>query len=102
MNDSDLPTAFSRRQFLAGSTAFAAGTLVATAQTSSSAATREIVPSPDYGIANGNIHHSVMGWCFNPMPTEELMDACNAMGMTAMEGINSTFYPRLRELGMNP
>jgi len=24
------------------------------------------------------------------------------MGMTAMEGINAKFYPRLRELGMNP
>lgn len=50
----------------------------------------------------GKIRHSVMGWCFNPMPTEELMNACDAMGMTAMEGIDSRFYPRLRELGMNP
>jgi hydroxypyruvate isomerase len=102
MNDSDLPTAFSRRQFLAGTTVLTAGTLVASAQPSSLTATREAVPPPDYKIANGNIRHSVMGWCFNPMPTEEVMDACHAMGMTAMEGISSTFYPRLRELGMNP
>lgn len=43
-----------------------------------------------------------MGWCFNPIPTAELMDACKAMGMTAMEGISSSHYPRLRELGMKP
>ena len=42
-----------------------------------------------------------MGWCFNPMPTPELIDACHRMGMTAMEGIGREFYPKIRELGMN-
>ncbi|MEQ1862533.1 MAG: TIM barrel protein [Chthoniobacteraceae bacterium] len=64
--------------------------------------TRADVPPPDYRIKNGRIRHSVMGWCLNPMPTEELIAGCHAMGMTAMEGIDKKFYPRLRELGMKP
>jgi hydroxypyruvate isomerase len=43
-----------------------------------------------------------MGWCYNPIPTEELIEACHRMGMPAMEGINRKHYPKLRELGMTP
>lgn len=43
-----------------------------------------------------------MGWCFNPMPTGELMAGCHRMGMTAMEGIERKFYPELRKIGMKP
>jgi hypothetical protein len=32
-----------------------------------------------------------MGWCFKPMPTEELIEVCHRMGMPAMEGINAKF-----------
>ncbi len=60
------------------------------------------VPPPDYRIEHGRIRHSVMGWCFNPMPTSDLIAACHRMGMTAMEGIDAKFYPNLRELGMRP
>lgn len=60
------------------------------------------VPPPDYSIQRGRIHHSVMGWCFQPLPVEELINACHKMGMTAMEGIDPKYYPRLRELGMKP
>jgi hydroxypyruvate isomerase len=59
-------------------------------------------PPPDYKIANGRIHHSVMSWCFRPMPMEELIDACHRMGMTAMEGIDPKYYPLMREKGMKP
>jgi len=69
---------------------------------SAAAPTPELVPPPDYRIQQGRIRHSVMGWCFNPMPTEQLMGACHGMGMTAMEGIDARHYPRLRELGMKP
>jgi hydroxypyruvate isomerase len=58
-------------------------------------------PPADYRIERGRIKHSVMGWCFNPMPTTELIDACHRMGMTAMEGIGREFYPKIREAGMN-
>ncbi|MCA9248938.1 MAG: TIM barrel protein, partial [Planctomycetales bacterium] len=59
------------------------------------------IPGEDYRIASGRIRQSVMGWCFNPMPTDTLIDACHAMGMPAMEGISRSHYSRLRKLGMH-
>ncbi|MBN1441488.1 MAG: TIM barrel protein [Planctomycetes bacterium] len=43
-----------------------------------------------------------MGWCFQPMPVEDLIEACHRMGMPAMEGIDSKYYPMLKERGMVP
>jgi len=60
------------------------------------------VPGADYKIQHGRIRHSVMSWCFKPMPMEQLIDACQAMGMTAMEGIDKAFYPEMRKRGMKP
>ncbi|MEQ1851365.1 MAG: TIM barrel protein [Chthoniobacteraceae bacterium] len=92
----------SRRSFL-GTAALAATGAAALSPTRASAApTPANVPAADYKIEHGRIRHSVMGWCFNPMPTEELIAGCHQMGMTAMEGIDKKFYPRLREVGMKP
>ena len=92
----------SRRRFLYGSTLAAA--TAASLPVAKAAATRTPagVPGENYKIQNGRIRHSVMGWCFNPMPTGELMAGCHRMGMTAMEGIERKFYPELRKLGMKP
>jgi hydroxypyruvate isomerase len=96
------PPSISRRRFLYGSTLAAAGAASMRAPHASAAATPPGVPGPDYKIQNGRIHHSVMGWCFNPMPTPELIAACDSMGMKAMEGIDRKFYPELRKRGMKP
>jgi hydroxypyruvate isomerase len=95
---------FTRRCFLtAGAAAsVATATYVSSARGEKKPSSQAEVPGPDYKIQNGRIHHSVMGWCFAPMPTPQLIDACHAMGMTAMEGISAEHYPRLRELGMKP
>lgn len=92
----------SRRRFLYGSTLAAA--TAASLPVAKAAATRTPagVPGENYKIQNGRIRHSVMGWCFNPMPTGELMAGCHRMGMTAMEGIERKFYPELRKIGMKP
>ena len=58
------------------------------------------IPPEDYRIEHGRIHQSVMGWCFNPMPMETLIDACARMGMPAMEGVDRKFYPEIRKRGM--
>lgn len=97
----------SRRQFVAKSAAAttAASGLMSVrtrAAANQTTPTAESVPPPDYRIEHGRVRHSVMGWCFNPMPNEELMAACHKMGMTAMEGIDAKYYPKLRELGMKP
>lgn len=100
-----------RRQFLtAGATLGLGAGFISQSQAQAQAnepGSQEFLPSspppgPEYKIQHGKIRHSVMGWCFNPMPTETLINACHAMGMTAMEGIDSKFYPRLKELGMKP
>ncbi len=51
-------------------------------------------------IKHGQIRQSIMGWCFNPMPTLELAKHCKAIGLEAMEGINTKFYPQIQELGL--
>ncbi len=41
-----------------------------------------------------------MAWCFSPMPMETLIPACAKMGMVAMEGINDTYYPLMKQHGL--
>ena len=53
-----------------------------------------------FKVKNGRIRHSVMGWCFNPMPTMELAKHCKEIGLVAMEGIDAKHYPAVRELGL--
>jgi len=55
---------------------------------------------PDFRIRNGRIKQSIMGWTYNPMPTPELARHCKAIGLVAMEGIDSKHYPMVRELGL--
>lgn len=55
---------------------------------------------PAFKIKNNRVKQSIMGWTFNPMPTEELAKHCAALGMHAMEGVDAKHYPMIRELGM--
>ena len=53
-----------------------------------------------FKVKHGRIRQSVMGWCFNPMPTMELAKHCKDIGLVAMEGIDAKHYPAVRELGL--
>lgn len=55
---------------------------------------------PDFKIRNGRIKQSIMGWTFNPMPTEELAKHCKNLAMHAMEGVDPKHYPMIRDLGL--
>ncbi|HRA89015.1 MAG TPA: TIM barrel protein [Planctomycetaceae bacterium] len=80
----------SRRNILLGTAAVAlagVGPLHANTQ-----AVRESVPA-DFRIHNKRIRQSVMGWCFNPMPILRLIQHCADIGLEAIEGISSEFYP---------
>lgn len=55
---------------------------------------------PAFKIKNNRVKQSIMGWTFNPMPTEELARHCKALGMHAMEGVDAKHYPMIRELGL--
>ena len=84
---------FSRRSFLS-----AAGAAVVAGASPAFAAARE-APGEDYRVQNGRIKQSVYGWCFNPMPTEELIAACHRMGIPAMD-VGRNYYPELRRRGI--
>lgn len=56
--------------------------------------------APDARIRHGRIRQSIMGWTFNPMPVPELARLCRDIGLVAMEGVDATFYPAIRELGL--
>ncbi len=75
----------------------AAGT-VAVGTATSIAADRPV--EPDFKILNSRIRQSVMGWCFNPMPAEELARHCRDIGLEAIEGISAEHYPAARKLGL--
>ncbi len=55
---------------------------------------------PDFCIRQGRIRQSIMGWTFNPMPVPELARHCKAIGLVAMEGVDSKHYAMIRELGL--
>jgi hydroxypyruvate isomerase len=89
-----------RRGFLTGAAAACAGTTLSLGATQTAAAQITAdVPPEDYRIENGRIKQSVYGWCFQPMPTEELIRACHRMGVPAMD-VGAKYYPLLKELGM--
>jgi hydroxypyruvate isomerase len=73
-------------------------TAAATAATITGAQSEE--NKKPFRIKNGRIRQSIMGWCFNPMPTLELAKHCKEIGLVAMEGIDSKHYPAVRELGL--
>lgn len=54
----------------------------------------------DFQIANRRIRQSVMGWCYKPMSEATLMDHCAKIGIEAIEGIDSKFYPEAIKKGL--
>ncbi len=91
----------SRRQFLGTGLGVSGSALILGSHTNlQGKQPTEAIPDEDYHIQNGRIRQSVMGWCFNPMPTKKLIAACHKMRMPAMEGIDRQHYPRIKELGM--
>jgi hydroxypyruvate isomerase len=81
--------------------AAAAATLGTTAASRIGAGADPPPPAADYRVTHGRIRQSVMGWCFDPMPAMELAQHCKAMGLTAIEGIDTQFYPQIKELGLD-
>ncbi|MCA9221602.1 MAG: TIM barrel protein [Planctomycetales bacterium] len=94
----DISMPLNRRQILSA----AAGAALAT--TVNSKPTRaDDLPKSDAGLSvvkNGRIRQSIMGWCFKPMPIEQLAQHCRAIGLVAMEGIGREYYPAVRDLGL--
>jgi hydroxypyruvate isomerase len=88
----------SRRDLLSTTAGVLAAGSVAALATASTAA--EPTLAADFKVKHGRIRQSVMGWCFNPMPTPELAQHCRDIGLVAMEGISAEHYPAVRKLGL--
>ncbi len=84
----------SRRQLL--SAAGAAGLL-----TAAGAPRQATAADPEFKVSKGRIRQSVMGWCFRPLPAEQLARHCRDIGLVAIEGISAHDYPAVRRLGLN-
>lgn len=57
--------------------------------------------NPAFRITRRRIRQSIMGWTYNPMPVPELARLCKDIGFAAMEGVDASHYPLIRELGMD-
>ncbi len=53
-----------------------------------------------FRVKNGRIKQSVVPWCFNPMPPEELVRHSAALGLASVELIDPKHWPLIKELGM--
>ena len=84
---------FSRRHWLtaAGSTAVAAAGL---GQLSGQE------PAAESPQLRGNIHHSVVAWCFNPMDVPTLAQHAVKLGIKSVELVPPEHWPMLKKLGL--
>ena len=90
-------TNISRRNLMKAATV---GVGLASASVSGQAQLARGEATKRYKIKNKRIRQSIMGWTFNPMPTEELISACVEIGLTGIEGINRKFYPAAKKAGL--
>lgn len=87
-----------RRTWIAG--AVSGAVVSAAAQTVNSNAFAQEQPAATEIKRMGRIRQSVMGWCFNPMPAEELASLGKRLGLVAIEGISAASYPAVKKLGL--
>jgi len=101
MTKSSPSKTISRRRFAQGLATACVGAAVAGSSKQALAEeAASLAPPADYKIQHGRLKQSVMSWCFNPIPAEQLIDACSRLGLHAMEGIDTKHYPLIREKGM--
>ena len=82
-----------RRNWLAGT----AGVVASGVAASKLIGDDEIAPKK----RKGRIKQSVMGWCFKPMSGVEVAKLGKRLGLVAIEGIPSTDYPAVKEIGLD-
>ena len=97
--DSEKTSAVTRRRALKAAAGAAVGGVALQGLSAPALAQSEVDEQP-YRVVNGRIRQSVMGWCFRPMTAEQLAENCRAIGMPAIEGIDSKSYPQVKELGL--
>lgn len=53
-----------------------------------------------YRVKRGRIRQSVVAWCFNPMPVDELALFAAGLGLLSVELVDPKHWPKLEELGL--
>jgi hydroxypyruvate isomerase len=53
-----------------------------------------------YRAANNRINQSVIHWCFQPMPVDELAHHAAEMGIKSVELVGTEHWPMLKKLGL--
>jgi hydroxypyruvate isomerase len=86
---------FSRRTALKTAAAAALGSAASLARAQAAETTTFL-----YRTTKGRIKQSVVTWCFNPMPAEDLALFAAAMGLKSVELIDPKHWPLLKELGL--
>ena len=89
--------AISRRSVLAGAAGVAAGVAAANRAGQALAAG---AGKPLEKISNGRLNQSVVQWCFNPMPIEQLVAGAVAIGLKSVELVNPADWPLLKKNGL--
>ena len=56
-------------------------------------------PGP-YSVRNGRISQSVVHWCFQPMPVDELAGHAARIGLKSVELVAPEHWPALKKLGL--
>jgi hydroxypyruvate isomerase len=82
----------SRRSILVGAATVAA--------TSAISAEARAADDANWKVEKGRINQSVVSWCFNPMPVEELAQGAAAMGLKSVELCDPKLWPKLKALGL--
>ena len=86
------PPSFSRRSLVKN--------LAATAATATLGAPAPVQAAETRVVQNGRIKQSVVPWCFNPMPPEELAQHSATLGLASVELIDPKHWPLLKSLGL--
>jgi hydroxypyruvate isomerase len=81
---------------MSAATGVAAAALATHGQTPATAAADD----PEWKIENGRIKQSVVQWCFNPMPLDDLARASAAMGLKSVEIVAPADWPILKKYGL--
>ncbi len=90
---------FSRRSVLAGAAGLVASSAAFHVGGGGSTAAE---PAEDaaWKIEKGRINQSVVSWCFNPLPVEDLAKAAAGMGLKSVELCDPKHWPMLKSLGL--
>jgi hydroxypyruvate isomerase len=90
----------SRRGWLAAAGSVAAASAARGALSAGQASAADDSNNPGWKVTQRRINQSVVQWCFNPMPIEELAAAAARLGAKSVELVDPKDWPTLKKHGL--